>query len=751
MNKRWKRDALVAVIFLVVALCYFWRFITPNAADRAVFIRSDFNLQYYPWLKFVFEEWRQGSIPLWNPYLNGGQPGLADIQLGALYPPNLLFFGGLILTRQPFTPLALELIIILHIWMTTFFTYLLACRITGSRWGGVAAAIIFGFSSYLVGFAIVTVLQVITWLPLLLLLLDRAWESQRLQDYLLVGVAFALAALAGHPQWFIYTVYAILFFYLCRMLEQGGSWRPLLLRWGRLALSLGFGLALAAAQLLPTLEMFLHSHRSAELNYNYAAQGLPLAQLPGLILADGISSSLFFVGGVALLLAVAGVRLAWQKGRLWLALGVVALLLAFGGNTVVHSFCYLALPGCSFIREQYRVFYLVVLAVAVLAGLGVARLTQEGPKSGALRDLRRIALWGLAAAGAAIILLQIGINPVEGGADELLSGFGLLFVVLALFSGLLTLYREEQISPVRFQLLLAALLALEIFSPTWQSVLRDAPEGGIFPTTELVAMIQAENQLEFSRLSSESLLPGGPNSAIVYGLQDVLGYTPLRLQQRVEFEEAGLSEAKFFGLLNVRHLLTQRDLSADGRFKLLAQDGELRLYRFGGSAYLPRAYIIHQADVASSEDVWLAVAANNPREVVTLVQPVPLELPGTATECQDAVRVTGYQPSSIQTEMSSSCDSLLVFSEVFYPGWRAWVDGEETRIYRANGLFRALALPAGTHQIELRFIPRTFWIGVGISGLALLAGIAWFCWSSRLTFPALRVPIHKSIDAGRQQ
>ncbi|HEY89256.1 MAG TPA: YfhO family protein [Thermoflexia bacterium] len=731
MQREWKRDALVAVSFLMLALCYFWRLLTPNLADRAVFIRSDFNLQFYPWLKFIFEQWSHGSVPLWNPYLNGGQPGLADIQLSALYPPNLLFFVGLILTQQPFTPLALELIILLHLWMTAFFTYLLARRITGSRWGGVAAGIIFGFSAYLVSFATIqlTVLQVITWLPLLFFLLDRAWESQRVQDYLLIGGVFALAALAGHPQWFIYTVYAILFYYLFRTLERGGHWRPQLRRWGRLALSLSFGLALAAAQLLPTLEMFHHSHRSAELNYTYVAQGLPPAQLPGLILADGISSSLIFVGSVALLLAVAGVRLAWQKGRLWLALGVAALLLALGGNTVVHSFCYLALPGCSFIREQYRVFYLVVLAVAVLAGLGVTRLTQKGPKSAVLSDLRRMALWGLAAAGAAIIFLQLGINSVEGGADELLSGFGLLFVALALFSGLLTLYQEGKISTMRFQLLLVALLALEIFSPTWQAVLRDVPQEGIFPSTELVAIIQAENQLEFSRVSSENLLPGGPNSAIVYGLQDVLGYTPLRLQQRVEFAEASLSEAKFFGLLNVRHLLTKRDLSDDGRFKLLAQNGELRLYRFGGSDYLPRAYVIHQAEVVSPEEVWSAVAANNPREVVTLVQPVPLELPGVADACQDVVRVTGYQVSSIQTEMSSSCNSLLVFSEVFYPGWRAWVDGEETRIYRANGLFRALAVPAGTHQIELRFIPRTFWSGVGISGLALLAGICLFFWA----------------------
>ena len=275
------------------------------------------------------------------------------------------------------------------------------------------------------------------------------------------------------------------------------------------------------------------------------------------------------------------------------------------------------------------------------------------------------------------------------------------------------------------------LLVLEIFSPTWQAVLRSAPEEGIYPQTELVSIMQAENQLELSRLSSESLLPGGPNSAAVYGLQDVLGYTPLRLQYRVEFEEAALPEGKFFGLFNVRHVLTRRELSADPRFKLLAQAGELHLYRFGGNDYLPRAYVIHQAEVVPAEDVWSAVAENNPREVATLVQPLPLALPAADAECQDSVRVTMYQATAIQVEMASDCNSLLVLSEVFYPGWRAWVDGEEAQIYRANGLFRSVALPAGTHQLEMRFIPTTFWIGVGISALALLAGISIIIWEQR--------------------
>jgi len=73
-------------------------------------------------------------------------------------------------------------------------------------------------------------------------------------------------------------------------------------------------------------------------------------------------------------------------------------------------------------------------------------------------------------------------------------------------------------------------------------------------------------------------------------------------------------------------------------------------------------------------------------------------------------------------EVEAASDALLVLSEVYYPGWRATVDGEPAPILRVDSILRAVPVPAGAHRVEMRFVPLSFWLGAGISGLAAL----WF-------------------------
>jgi len=70
----------------------------------------------------------------------------------------------------------------------------------------------------------------------------------------------------------------------------------------------------------------------------------------------------------------------------------------------------------------------------------------------------------------------------------------------------------------------------------------------------------------------------------------------------------------------------------------------------------------------------------------------------------------------------------LFLSDVDYPGWRAWVDGSETRIHRADYIFRAVFLPKGDHSIRFRYRPISFrtglWVSVGSLFAACILGLA---------------------------
>ena len=110
---------------------FFWRLLTPNPADQLHIANGDFTEQYFPLRAFTAQSWVRQQIPLWNPYLYGGQPALADIQSGALYPPHvlealLLGWGGpLLWGREIGFPLwALEWQIIGHFSLAAVGSYL---------------------------------------------------------------------------------------------------------------------------------------------------------------------------------------------------------------------------------------------------------------------------------------------------------------------------------------------------------------------------------------------------------------------------------------------------------------------------------------------------------------------------------------------------------------------------------------------------------------------------------------------------
>ncbi|HWP85074.1 MAG TPA: YfhO family protein, partial [Terriglobia bacterium] len=89
-----------------------------------------------------------------------------------------------------------------------------------------------------------------------------------------------------------------------------------------------------------------------------------------------------------------------------------------------------------------------------------------------------------------------------------------------------------------------------------------------------------------------------------------------------------------------------------------------------------------------------------------------------------------YSANRISLTANLSQDGFVLLNEIEYPGWEARLDGQPAPILRANGIFRALYVPAGSHRIEMRFRPRRFLWGAAIS-MATLAGYAGLVWLVR--------------------
>ena len=105
--------------------------------------------------------------------------------------------------------------------------------------------------------------------------------------------------------------------------------------------------------------------------------------------------------------------------------------------------------------------------------------------------------------------------------------------------------------------------------------------------------------------------------------------------------------------------------------------------------------------------------------ILLLLGSIDIPIVGTAT-------VVSYANNRIVVDVETPHNGVLWLSELFYPAWRAALDGEETEVLRADYVFRAVEVPAGRHRVVLRFASTYFLWGGLITLLTAAVAGGWF-------------------------
>jgi hypothetical protein len=425
------------------------------------------------------------------------------------------------------------------------------------------------------------------------------------------------------------------------------------------------------------------------------------------------------------------VKRARREVVFWMAFGILALVLSFGGNTFLYKVAYLLVPGFGSVRNQERIIYLFSFAVSVLAGYGALVLVQ--PLVRPVRKGFRSFVQGLAWAGVALLamtaLWYLGYLQSLQQAVEVNLFDGLLrhhILLLLVLGGTIVLLGLRLSGKARRHWLIGlalGLIWLNLFTVNWQFNLAEPANGepgvsgakGPFPETGLVAFLK--DQPGIFRFSSAGLLPGGASAGIVYELEDITGNTPLRLEAFQQFENR-VGSWRRWQLLNVEYVLSSRDIDGPG-LERVYEEGTVKVYRVGDP--LPRAWMVHDSVIADDEQAFDLLDARefDPRALAVL-PPESAEFflsgPGGLG---NGVWVADVRPGQMEIDVSSVKDGLLVVSQPFYPGWRASVDGEPTPIFRVDYLLQGIPMQAGTHRVELSYHLSPF---PAIVSLVALAG-----------------------------
>ena len=235
-----------------------------------------------------------------------------------------------------------------------------------------------------------------------------------------------------------------------------------------------------------------------------------------------------------------------------------------------------------------------------------------------------------------------------------------------------------------------------------------------------------------------------PNSAALYGLNDVQGAESLHLARYEEFWAAAdpaLAEGGYFNvvfrpqsyssaqadLLNVKYVTTWSPLSEDKIADKLEPVYEEEMAVYLNGAALPRAFVVARAEVMPAEEMPARIAERgfDPRLAVLLEQEPPPEFtsmnddtspPGSAT-------ITRYRNLSVEVEVTMQRPGWLVLGDVNYPGWKAEVDGQPAPLYTAYYILRAVPLTEGKHTVRFYFFSETVLLGGVISALALATAL----------------------------
>jgi hypothetical protein len=300
----------------------------------------------------------------------------------------------------------------------------------------------------------------------------------------------------------------------------------------------------------------------------------------------------------------------------------------------------------------------------------------------------------------------------------------------------------------------AALIAADLIGHgAWVEVERNDPTVGFEHHAAAEYLLAQPGPVRVDNASSA----WSPDAAARLGLEDIGGISnPLALAAYDTYRGAvGQRGSPLYNFLNAQFVIADKGQPpADSRFvPVYADDPAVDIYL--NTAAQPRIRLVYQAAlVASGEEAFGAIHAPgfDPEQTVVLDTTSAREAPLPAQPPADAASnlfYTAYAPEAYTVVAQTPGPAYLVFSEVWYPGWRAWVDGVEAPIYRANFAFRAVYLPsAGEHVVAMRFDSPTWKLGLGATlltlAMLLLRGLGWLRARRRA---ARTLPVVARIDA----
>ena len=711
----------------------------------------DVITQIYPWRHLAIDIWKQGNVPLWNPYTFSGNPLLANYQSGVLSPFNILFF------IFPFVD-SWSILVLLQPLLAGLFMYMFAKSLRVSKVGSLTSSISFMFCGFIttwMGYA--TLGYAILFLPLSLFCIEKYYGTKRNVFLFLLSLTLPLSFFSGHFQISLYFLIAVLAYSFYKLIVNRN-----IQSFFYVMLFIFFGILLTMPQILPSLELYLESFRSSF----FQTAGIPVEYLPSFLAPDFFGNPVTrntwfghyaewngYIGILPFMLAVYSLlRIKKHQTLFFLILGLLSLILAVN-NPFSTLFLSLHIPVLS-TSAINRIIVLFSFAFAVLAGFGLDQLLLDIKNAKKKVILTWVSLLTLLFITLWIIIFQklfIPLDKISISKQNLILPTILFFASSSLI--VTAMFGKIKNSKALYVFLSVAFIALVTFdllrfAIKWQAF---DPKNLVFPnfsTTDAFSKISRSDRV-FGNLGGEATM--------YYKLPSVEGYDALYSKRYgqfiwyieneqlltsnwsvVSFPKNSKNTSKAIDLLNVKYIIHKlADDHApwtfpiwtypEKQFDLIYKDDYYEFYQ--NNNVFPHAFLVGKYRVLKDDKQILKTLFSKDfdlrQEVVLENDPGISMTEGDLGEAQ----IINYRPNKIEISVDSKSRALLFLTDNFNTGWKASVDGENVSILRADYTFRAIVVDKGKYIVRFSYDPWSFRLGVylawgGLIGLLVMVLIS---------------------------
>ena len=738
------------------------------------FFYRDFGIFGYPLAFHHRESFWNGEVPLWNPLSNCGLPFLAQWNTMVLYPLSLFYV---------MFPLSwsLGVFCLVHLFLAGLGMYHLGHRWTGSRLAASVAGLAFAFNGLTLScLKWPNNIAALAWMPFVVWRVECGWRTGSRQ-IVVAAVVGALQMLTGGPEIILFTWGFVAVLWVVQFFAEKAARGLLVIRFLTIVVLVA---GLASAQLLPFLDLLVHSQR--DLAYGDAYWSMPAWGWANFVVPlfrcfpshQGVFAqagqywvSSYYVGIGVSALAMLTVCLYARRSssseklrasldggsvslelstskRVWLLAWIIAvsLVLALGETGLVYKWLRQCFPALQVVRFPVKFVVLVVFAIPLLCAFGVARLP-GGLAHRRLSNLRLLLILGVGLLAVIAAVLWVAWKyplPTDQWPATWQSGLSraaLLAMVLTVAGALGRFTRQKsQILlgwSLLFLIVVDALTHAPRLNPTierWvyepgltKAELRLTPEPKMGKSRAMLSPF-ADFRLNHLALTNAvndylySRMSLFANANILDQIPKVDGFFSLYLREESQVRSLlyASTNASFPSLAN---FLGVSQLTAPD--KLIEWTSQPGYFPFATGGQKP-IFSDPQAMLRGISDTTF-----DPAHVVYL----PVEARNrvsVADATKATVTVSRFSAHRIDLDVDAAQAAWVVLAQSYYHPWRAYVGGKSAPLTRANNSVQAFEVPAGRSVVKVVYEDQPFHRGAVLSGLTSVICVwLWFLFKRR--------------------